>query len=163
MASTVAGSIPNGQKSLTNTHIVVVNDTQEILELFREILEEEGYKVSLYSFAFNDVNEIIKLEPDLVILDLMIGGESVGWQLLQKMKMDRRTAKLPIVVCTAALRLMQEIEGHLRAKNVGIVLKPFDIDDLVHEVREHLQPGSDSSRTDGEQNPSFAPETAHMD
>ncbi len=144
MASTVAGSNTNGQESLTNTHIVVVNDTQEILELFREILEEEGYKVSLYSFAFNDINEIVKLDPDLVILDLMIGGESVGWQLLQKMKMDRRTAKLPIVVCTAALRLMQEIEGHLRAKGVGVILKPFDIDELVQQVRDLLESDSDA-------------------
>ena len=37
-------------------HILVVNDTQEILELFREILEEEGYRVSLYSSTFNDVS-----------------------------------------------------------------------------------------------------------
>jgi DNA-binding response OmpR family regulator len=144
MASTVAGSITNGQESVTKTHIVVVNDTQEILELFREILEEEGYKVSLYSFAFNDINEIVKLDPDLVILDLMIGGESVGWQLLQKMKMDRRTAKLPIVVCTAALQLMQEIEGHLRAKGVGVILKPFDIDELVQQVQDLLISDSDA-------------------
>lgn len=142
MGSTDAPSISrdlNGQEISPRQHIVVVNDTQEILELFREILEEEGYRVSLYSFAFNDVNEIVKLDPDLVILDFMIGGESHGWQLLQKMKMDRRTANVPVVVCTAALRLMQELEGHLRAKNVGVILKPFDIDELVEQVRDQLR------------------------
>lgn len=142
MTPTGPHSTPNGQDGPASTHIVVVNDTQEILELFREILEEEGYRVSLYSFAFNDIDEIVKLSPDLVILDLMIGGESVGWQLLQKMKMDRRTARIPVVVCTAALRLVQELEGHLRAKNVGVILKPFDIDELVRQVQDLLRSDS---------------------
>lgn len=122
-------------------HIVVVNDTQEILDLFREILEDEGYAVTLYSFAINDLSELLKLRPDLVILDFLIGGESLGWQLLQKMKMDRRTAHIPVIVCSAALQLLQELEGHLRAKNVGIVVKPFDIDELVDIVQQYLASG----------------------
>ena len=122
----------------TRPHILVVNDTQEILDLFEEILVEEGYRVSLYSFAFNDLNEVVKLQPDLVLLDFLIGGEEHGWQLLQKMKMDRRTANIPIVVCTAALNLARQLEGHLRTKRIGLVLKPFDIDELVMEVHKYL-------------------------
>jgi DNA-binding response OmpR family regulator len=139
MASTKNHVHDRDGQHATAPHVVVVNDTQEILDLFKEILEEEGYRVSLSSFAFNEMDELVKLEPDLVILDFMIGGESHGWQLLQKMKMDRRTASVPIVVCTAALNLARELEGHLRVKHVGVVLKPFDIDDLVLEVRERLQ------------------------
>jgi DNA-binding response OmpR family regulator len=115
-------------------HILVVNDTQEILDLFREILEEEGYRVSLSTFTFRDLDEIITLQPDLIILDFMIGGEDYGWQLLQKVKMNRSTATIPIIVCTAALQLVRQLEGHLKEKGVGIVLKPFDIDDLIREV-----------------------------
>ena len=128
----------NGQQK----HILVINDTQEILDLFREILEDEGYRVSLYSSGFNDIREISAQKPDLVVLDLMIGGESQGWQMLQKMKMARDTASIPVVVCTAAVGLARELEGHLRSKNVGLVLKPFDIDELVAEVRQYLDPAS---------------------
>jgi DNA-binding response OmpR family regulator len=129
---------PEASADDSRKHILVVNDTQEILELFREILEEEGYRVSLYSSAFNDVYQIAALDPDLVIIDLMIGGESQGWQLLQKMKMARETADVPVVVCTAAVTLARDLEGHLRSKNVGLVLKPFDIDELVNEVKKFL-------------------------
>jgi DNA-binding NtrC family response regulator len=115
-------------------HIVVVNDTQEILDLFRDILEEEGYRVSLYSYAFQDIAEIQELQPHLVILDFVIGGEAHGWQLLQKMKMTRDTMDIPVIVCTAALQLARELGGHLKAKNVAVVLKPFDIDDLLKTV-----------------------------
>lgn len=116
--------------------ILVVNDTQEILDLFRDIFEEEGYEVFLYSFAFNDLVEIKRVCPDLIILDYMIGGEDYGWQVLQKLKMDRATANIPVIICTGALRQVRELEGHLKEKGVGIVLKPFDIDDLLHEVNE---------------------------
>jgi CheY-like chemotaxis protein len=117
-------------------HILVINDTQEILDLFREILEEEGYRVSLFSYAFRDLDEIKQGSPDLIILDFIIGGEDYGWQLLQKLKLDRATATIPIIVCTAAVRLVRELEGHLKEKGVGIVLKPFDIDDLLREVND---------------------------
>ncbi len=119
--------------------IMVVNDTQEILDLFRDILEEEGYDVSLYSYAFNDLVEIKRIAPDLIILDYMIGGEDFGWQVLQKLKMDRATANIPIIVCTGAVRQVREMEGHLKDKGVGIILKPFDIEDLLHQVNECWQ------------------------
>ncbi len=115
-------------------HVLVVNDTQEILDLFREILEEEGYRVSLYSYAFRDLSEIEAQQPDLIILDFMIGGEDYGWQLLQKMKMNRGTSGIPVIVCTAAVTLVRQLEGRLKEKRVGIVVKPFDIDDLLREI-----------------------------
>lgn len=129
-------------------HILVVNDTQEILDLFREILEDDGYRVSLSAFAIHNLEPIIEMAPDLVILDFLMGGEELGWQLLQKMKMDRRTADIPVIVCTAALSLVRELEAHLRSKNVGIVLKPFDIDDLLAEVHKSIRPEHDAATTD---------------
>lgn len=120
---------------------LVVNDTQEILELFREILEEEGFDVVLSSFGVQEVADVQKINPDLIILDFLVGGEAQGWQLLQKLRMTRATENLPIIVCTAAIQLARELEGHLKAKNVGLVLKPFDIDDLVRAVETAMQPG----------------------
>lgn len=120
--------------------VLVINDTQEILELFREILEEEGFEVILSSFNIQEVDDIREIAPDLVILDFLVGGEAQGWQLLQKLRMTRATETLPIVVCTAAIQLARELEGHLKAKNVGLVLKPFDIDDLVSAVQIAMQP-----------------------
>ena len=131
MTVTTEVGIANG---LDGPHILVINDTQEILDLFRDILQDEGYRVSLYSYAFKDIKEIQSLQPDLVIIDFIIGGEAHGWQMLQKMKMNRDTAKIPIIACTAAVQLVKELEGHLTSKNVRIVLKPFDIDDLISEV-----------------------------
>jgi len=58
--------------------IMVVNDTQEILDLFRLILEEEGYEVVQYSYAIQDMLEVERVQPDLMIIDLIFGREKVG-------------------------------------------------------------------------------------
>src|SRR2546430_8654900 len=108
--------------------ILVVNDTQEILELFQMILESEGYEIVLSSFPFKQINEIEKIEPDLIILDFVFGGENTGWQMLQWLKMQHSTASIPAIVCTGAIRHVQEQEGYLVSKGVHVVYKPFDID-----------------------------------
>jgi DNA-binding response OmpR family regulator len=145
------------------TRIMVINDTQEILALFRDILTDEGYEVALYSSAIHDMEEIERVNPDLIILDFIFGHENLGFQILQKLKMRRSTARLPVVVCTAALQAVREMEGFLQSKGVQIVLKPFDVDDLVEAVRrglatanyeaqvEHATP--DEARADPNQTP----------
>ena len=120
------------------TRIMVINDTQEILELFRLILEPEGYEVALYSYAIRDMADIERVKPDLVIVDFFFGVERQGWQMVQKLKMNRRTASIPIIVCTAADQAVRDIEGYLQAKNIALVPKPFDIDDLLIAVKQAL-------------------------
>jgi CheY-like chemotaxis protein len=82
--------------------------------------------------------EIKRVMPDLLILDFAIGQEAPGWQLLQKLKMDRATARIPIVICSGAVRQLRELDGWLGEKGITTVLKPFDIDDLLIAVRKRL-------------------------
>ncbi|MCC7451341.1 MAG: response regulator [Anaerolineae bacterium] len=119
--------------------IVVINDNQTILRLFREILEGEGYEVFLYAYGSPDLDEIKQLKPDLIILDYIVGNEGPGWQVLQVFKMQPETATIPIIICTVWIRYVQEIEGSLNAKGVTIVTKPFEVDDLLHAVQAALR------------------------
>jgi DNA-binding response OmpR family regulator len=118
--------------------VLVINDTQEILELFQVILAEEGYEVTLHTLGVDEMAEIRQIMPDLLLLDFVIGQETPGWQLLQKLKMDRATARIPVVVCSGAMRQLRELEGWLGAKGISTVLKPFDIDDLLITLRKRL-------------------------
>lgn len=124
------------------THILVINDTPEILDLFRQMLEEDGYRVSVDRFTIDadkKLAEIKTFAPDLIILDYMIGNEGLGWQLLQLLKMDRETRSIPVIICTGAVRQVQELQNHLEDMGVAVVLKPFDIDYLLGEIAKVLR------------------------
>jgi CheY-like chemotaxis protein len=120
--------------------VLVVNDTQEILELFEAILGGMGLETILMSYAPRELDRIRQVDPDLIILDFLMGDrEPLGWQLLQKLKMDRRTDAIPIVVCTGAVKAAQEQQGYLTEQGVTLVLKPFNVDQLEDAVQRALE------------------------
>ena len=118
--------------------ILVINDTQEILQLFEEILTGEGYEVVLHSYSTRDVELVKRVLPDLIISDHPPVDEKQAWQFLQKVKMTRETSHIPIVLCTTNSKVVADGEGHLAAKGVLVVLKPFDIDDLLGAVQAQI-------------------------
>jgi CheY-like chemotaxis protein len=132
------GTIVGNQRAEVAPTILVINDDQEILTLFEEILREAGYAALLYSSAIRDLAEIERLAPDLIIIDYLIGHEDSGWQLLQKLKLRRATATIPVVVCTAATKLLLETSGYLLSKRVIALPKPFDIDELLAAIERAL-------------------------
>jgi DNA-binding NtrC family response regulator len=96
------------------------------------------------------LDEVKATAPDLVISDHVFGEEKLGWQLVQRLKMDRETAEIPVIVCSAALKDLREMEGFLTEKNIGILYKPFDIDELLKLVERKLdeRPSIEKSRAE---------------
>ena len=120
-------------------HILVVNDTEEILDLFRDILEGMGHRMTAWSYSPDDLAKVTEILPDLIILDLMLGPtELQGWALLQKIRMSPPTEDIPVIVCTAATNWVREQEGWLAANAVKVVLKPFKVAHLEHAIEQAL-------------------------
>lgn len=124
---------------LRGKRVLVVNDTQEILELFTDLLGEMGLESVAMSYAPRELNRVRAVDPDLIILDFVFGEkELMGWQLLQKLKMDRTLEQVPVIVCSAAIRMLSELEGYLTEHGVVIVVKPFNLDQLEEAVMKAL-------------------------
>lgn len=119
-------------------HVVVINDEQDMLSLFRDLLEGEGYQVSTLTYPTAEISDLLVLAPDLVVVDMLFGGEDRGWQFVQRLRLDRQAARVPVVVCTAAVRLVRDVQEYLARMDIGVVLKPFDIDPFLAEVRARL-------------------------
>ena len=121
--------------------VLVINDTPEILDLFQDLLGEEGFNVVPDRFTL-EVGLLLKrveeLRPDLIVLDYIIGREDLGWQFLQLLKLDRATRDVPVIICTGAVRKVQEMEAQLDKMGVAVVLKPFDIDHLIGVINKVL-------------------------
>lgn len=120
-------------------HILAINDSAEVLSLFEDLLSPEGYRVSVAAFLGHDLDGVVEAAPDLIILDYMWSSDDTGWSFLQMLRMDPRTSDIPIVLCTGAVRQVQDLEARLQEMGVRVVLKPFDIDELVNVVKHSLK------------------------
>jgi two-component system, OmpR family, response regulator VicR len=119
-------------------HILVINDTQEILDLMQELLEEEGYRVTT-SLALLDIAKVRAISPDIIVQDLLFEGtQELGWKFLTLVRLDPELARIPLILCTAAVRTVNEPEmaEQLDRQGIRVVLKPFTIEDLLTSLDE---------------------------
>ena len=121
------------------SRILAINDSQSILDLFRLLLTDEGYEVALYTDPDQAVADLEQVKPELIILDWLFGQEDLGRQILQCLKLNPSTAAIPVVVGSAGIRMVREVEEYLRAKGVAVVYKPSAIDDLLSVITTALQ------------------------
>ena len=121
-------------------HILVVNDTQEILDLIQELLEEEGYRVTT-SLARLNIDKIKALAPDVIVQDLLFEGtQEEGWKFLTLVRLDPELSRIPLILCTAATRTVNdpEMAAQLDRHGIRVVLKPFNIEDLLTALSDVL-------------------------
>ncbi len=134
-------------------HILVIDDTQEILDVIRELLEEEGYRVSV-SVETLDLHRIKELVPDVIVQDLLFAGtQETGWKFLTLARLDPELAHIPLILCTAATETVNDaaMAENLNRLGVRVLLKPFHIEDLVNAIAEVLASQSliDQARDEG--------------
>ncbi len=117
--------------------ISVLNDNADFLELMSAILDEDaGYAVSVFSGEDTSIDQLSESEPDLVIVDLLLGGAS-GWEIVTLARADRRLAGIPIIVCSADVNGLRTRAAELeRIGNVHLLPKPFGIDEMTSLVEE---------------------------
>jgi twitching motility two-component system response regulator PilH len=121
--------------------LAVIDDDVTFLELMRELLQvSEGYEVHT-SGRWDDVPAFVRgVEPDLVLLDIVMQGQEQGWAALEQLRRDPRTRAIPVLVCSAAVWSLREHEELLRRCNASVLAKPFDLATLLERVQALLDP-----------------------
>jgi CheY-like chemotaxis protein len=121
-------------------HVLLVDDTQEILDLMAELLKDEGYQVTT-SLALLDIDKVKGLAPDVIVQDLLFEGtQELGWKFLELVRLDPELARIPLVLCTAAVQMVRdpEMAEHLDRLGIRVVLKPFIIAELLNALSDTL-------------------------
>ncbi len=117
--------------------ILVVEDNEKNMKLFRDILGATGYRTLEATSGERAVELVRSQEPDLVLMDIQLPGID-GVEALARIRGDERTAQVPVLALTA-----QAMEGdHERFLSAGFdayVSKPVDIAELVATVRRHCE------------------------
>jgi len=123
--------------------VVVINDDTDFLTLMSDLLSEtEGYEVQVCREGNRAYKFVKEQEPDLVILDIRIDGQETGWTILECLTLDPQTRPIPLIVCSAAIRDLQEHQPMLDQYGIDVLPKPFDLDALLQKVDEGLARGA---------------------
>jgi DNA-binding response OmpR family regulator len=126
------------------TRILLVEDNVDLAFGLRATLEFEGYEVHLVSDGREAVDSIVGLEPDLVLLDLMLPGLD-GYEVLSRLrKSGNRT---PVLVLTARGEESDVLTGFDRGAD-DYVTKPFSTAELLARVRALLRRSGGASATE---------------
>ena len=126
----------------SRAHIVVINDDTTFLGLMRDLLQEvEGYEVQICKEGDRAYEFVRDRRPDLIILDIRMGGEESGWTLLELLTLDPQTRPISLIVCSAAIRDLQDHQPLLDRFGIGVLPKPFDLEVLLEKVEAALGGG----------------------
>ena len=113
--------------------IVIVEDELDFAKMVKIRLEKVGYHVIIALDTYLGMREIVRNEPDLVILDLMLpaGG---GFALLERLRNNPSTVTLPAIILTG-----KAIDEEVRAKAreydvVDLFQKPYDPAAFVEKI-----------------------------
>ena len=120
--------------------ILVIDDSKLILYALKRLLENADKELEIHEADSGKkaLDFLDKNKPDLIVLDLMMPGMS-GNELFRRIKDDNKTKDIPVLILTAdtdALKWEKELK-----KCDKFMIKPFDNDELVTEIRKLLTKG----------------------
>ena len=114
-----------------SSHVLVIDDDDDIRELLRELLERAGHQVSVAPDGHAGLRELYAGSVDLVILDVAMPGLD-GWATLERI---REVTDTPVLMLTARDAELERVRG-LQGGADDYVVKPFGRQELV--VAEHV-------------------------
>ncbi|MGD9503691.1 MAG: PP2C family protein-serine/threonine phosphatase [Syntrophobacteraceae bacterium] len=117
--------------------ILIIDDEPVNVRLLEAILKVEGY-ATICAYNGPTGRELaLDRQPDLILLDVMMAGES-GFETCGKLKQDPRTADIPVIFVSALDDVNSKVTG-LEADAVDYITKPLEVAEVVARTKRHLK------------------------
>ena len=123
-------------------YITVVDDSEEFLDLMREIISELGHQMTGLHAVRTSIDEIVETHPDLLMIDLRLEDrpqEISGWELLVLARSHRKLSRVPVILATAdTWELKKRAKDLEQIAGVHICIKPFDLNEMCDLIQRLL-------------------------
>jgi CheY-like chemotaxis protein len=125
---------------MTTPVVAIIEDDTSSIAVITDVLGSEGFQTFQWRKADGAYEVIKENHPSAVILDMRMEHPRAGLAVLERLRTDRTTAGIPVLVCTADHEFAREWREPLTQQRCAVLTKPFLIDDLLHEVRSLVAP-----------------------
>jgi two-component system, cell cycle response regulator DivK len=120
---------------MAGEQILVVEDNEKNMKLFRDVLLVMGYRTLEASTGRRALELAAEHAPDLVLMDIQL-PDIDGVEALRRLRADERTASIRVLAVTAQA-MEGDREQFLAVGFDGYVSKPVNVGDLIGTVRQH--------------------------
>ena len=114
--------------------VLIVEDDHNIAELLQMYLAKQGYDVTLAGDGSQGLAKFHALQPDLVLLDIMMPGMD-GWSLCRAIRAE---SQVPVIMLTAKGETDDKIAG-LRSGADDYITKPFEMREVLARIEAVLR------------------------
>lgn len=118
--------------------ILIVEDDKFLLKFYANRLKKEGFETILVESGEGALEQLKKVKPNLILLDLILPQKD-GFEVLQEIKKDPRTKDIPVLV----LSNLGQVSDQEKAKELGaedyLVKANLDIKDIIDKINQFLK------------------------
>ena len=118
--------------------ILYIEDQPEMIELVRLTVRRMGCEVYGVTDGVEGLKMMRDLQPDLVLLDLMLPGWD-GWQISKAMQADPELRNLPVILVTARVASLQASTDRRPPPAAAYVTKPFSLGEIRTAIQSVLR------------------------
>lgn len=122
---------------MSNSHILIVDDEEDIRLTIQAALEAEGFKATTAATGEEALKAIGETPPDVVLLDIMM-PDMDGRQVCRRIKESKSTKNIAVVFASALGKTVDRVAG----LNIGAddyITKPYNMQELIAKIRAHCR------------------------
>lgn len=116
--------------------IFIVDDDATVLNSLKELLVLSGFEVGTTQNPQQAFKEIKDFGPALILLDLLMPHVG-GLEICEMLNNDRQTRDIPVIVVSALVK-EADIKKAYQLGIVGYITKPYDFQNLLHEITKAI-------------------------
>lgn len=117
--------------------VVYIEDDPEMIDLVSLILKNKGFIVKGAAGGRDGIDLVVKENPDLVLLDLMMPDVD-GWEVYQQLRSLDSSRKTPVIIITARAQMIDKVLGLHIARVNDYICKPFKPQELTESIQRTL-------------------------
>jgi CheY-like chemotaxis protein len=114
--------------------VLIIEDNDDNRGILRHQLEHLGYEVVEASTSVEGLEQVKKESPDLVIVDVMLGGAD-GREVARKIRAEPGTKNVPILAATVLFQ-REDVQSCLEAGCNDVLSKPFTLQQLKTKLNK---------------------------
>ncbi len=115
--------------------VFIVDDDTSLVQLLRIALESRGYEVEASASVEQLKSNVLRFRPNVLLLDVYLGSQKTGLELLSDIKKDKTMKNVPVIVMTSFPSSAMAVQA-IKSQAEDYFEKPLDFERLLKRIEE---------------------------